>query len=877
MSWIDLTSRLLGSRPPPRTYHTCTFVPEENSLYVIGGTDGRRLYGDVHRLNVGNKCWERVSSILCGSRNALTVRARHSAVKIGDNIYIYGGIGGGTCVFAFNVKRSSMTRLKSLGRGPTGRFGHASAAINDSMYIVGGHNGKSYLNDIFRFCVPTKRWYQISVQGPVLLPRSLQLTACSLGGELLVFGGHVGAPMDHVWVLRENSGSGSTYNASSIKGRKSSRWVKVPLGGLDQDNYPAITNSQSVFVCSQSHPGRIALGSNSAQVYLIPGSIGANSRGDPSSYLLSKDSQTICEKGRTIVWTMKLKTDPSGRLERSQVDNACFAWSKVSVCGAAPPTRIGVGSAVVDVSKTACSILFYGGTISGFDMVRSAKSEEESLAKALNEFEGVSTGNISSLQKLTREWNVNDDLELDQEEDTIEDFESEFVLSHSALIQPKRPRDSLISVAIQEKKQEFEDTESSGCDFSRFFSVAVHILDLDATFQWEQLTVSGVAPRPEHGFTMTTLDGRNLLLLGGTDAEMGSTAECTLLRHQGVGNAEWSEAPIEESNHNPSGFLCHTSTYFGGNIRKLYVFGGTDLEVTTDALWILHMLDDRQWYWERALQTGDRHQKRTNWPPGRVLHAACSLGENLHIIGGSADRKLYWDIWVLNVTKGTPQGVEWSQYVQPEDTFKPRFGHSAVALTSNKRIYVFGGCLDSLKLEDVLSEKPTHSFRLSNELVEIDVGNRKYKCSSLNDIVSGTSPGPRYGHSCATVHALGVENICIFGGYGYRVWDDTKHIGKDVGNLRDVHVFNVKMDSWSSPKIENLLTTMPSQVLEFENDEDDEQSLARLHPSFPSARFGQGMSSFRSSIILFGGCSKGTADASMLLTVDLGKPTSSFR
>jgi len=245
MAWVEHAdwTTSLPAGVGGRTFHSCTYVPHLQQAFLIGGTDGQKLFGDVHVLSFLPKPgaevleWAQMDIQSSGSRNSFSPRSRHSAVHVDGKIYVFGGIGGGDPLFAMNIAKRRWMRLKTTGQGPCSRFAHiAIAQGGGSILVAGGHSGRAFLDDVFRFCTIARRWFKIPIRSDAQLPKSLYYTGCRVGSEVALFGGvPAGDRLDHMWVLKRPSGKSHTPNDAACK---LYHWQKVALFGVGGGGMP---------------------------------------------------------------------------------------------------------------------------------------------------------------------------------------------------------------------------------------------------------------------------------------------------------------------------------------------------------------------------------------------------------------------------------------------------------------------------------------------------------------------------------------------------------------------------------------------------------------------------------------------------------------
>jgi len=81
----------------------------------------------------------------------------HACPPAQDSIYVFGGEHEPRTplpndVFRYDTMRSQWSKVRTSGKAPCGRVGHAAVAIGDNMYVFGGRTGKDFgdssLNDL---------------------------------------------------------------------------------------------------------------------------------------------------------------------------------------------------------------------------------------------------------------------------------------------------------------------------------------------------------------------------------------------------------------------------------------------------------------------------------------------------------------------------------------------------------------------------------------------------------------------------------------------------------------------------------------------------------------------------------------------------------
>ncbi|XP_012088901.1 rab9 effector protein with kelch motifs isoform X2 [Jatropha curcas] len=124
-----------GDIPVPRDSHSAVAIG--NELFVYGGDCDDRYYGDVDVLDTDTMTWTKLIVQGCSPR----ARAGHSAVNIGNKVYVIGGVGDKhyyNDVWVLDVVACSWTRLDICGQQPQGRFSHTAVVTDSDIAIYGG-------------------------------------------------------------------------------------------------------------------------------------------------------------------------------------------------------------------------------------------------------------------------------------------------------------------------------------------------------------------------------------------------------------------------------------------------------------------------------------------------------------------------------------------------------------------------------------------------------------------------------------------------------------------------------------------------------------------------------------------------------------------
>lgn len=103
-------------------------------------------------------------------------RSGAASVVVQDKLYVFGGYGGGTGrlddFFAFDFNTSSWEAVPVLSDEKPGCRENNGVVISEtsqSIILFGGYNGRSWLNDLWRFDVVSQRWTCLEETSPDIL------------------------------------------------------------------------------------------------------------------------------------------------------------------------------------------------------------------------------------------------------------------------------------------------------------------------------------------------------------------------------------------------------------------------------------------------------------------------------------------------------------------------------------------------------------------------------------------------------------------------------------------------------------------------------------------------------------------------------------
>ncbi|KAL2490161.1 Uncharacterized protein Adt_25789 [Abeliophyllum distichum] len=221
-----------GNPPSPRESHTATLVNDEKLVIFGGSGEGESNYlNDLHVLDLKTMGWTSLEVQV----NIPAPRDSHSAVAVGNRLFVYGGDSGDRYqrdVNVFDMNTLTWSKLDAHGPSPGARAGHASVSIGTKVYVIGGVGDKQYYKDVWVLDVITSSWIQLDVclQKP---QGRFSHTATVTNSGIAIFGGcgEDERPLNELLILRIgvehptghiDSSAGRSFRTSDYKERKMS-------------------------------------------------------------------------------------------------------------------------------------------------------------------------------------------------------------------------------------------------------------------------------------------------------------------------------------------------------------------------------------------------------------------------------------------------------------------------------------------------------------------------------------------------------------------------------------------------------------------------------------------------------------------------------
>jgi len=222
-----LASKPTGDVPSKRYQHSGSTVGSK--IYYIGGQElPEKRFDDIYTFDTETMAVARVTPA-SGSPPRF---ARHSAVTIGDTVYLFGGFDGVSQHFhlaTFETHTNTWRTPTVLGDQPPSRTNHAAAALDGRMYLFGGMYKDStgandklvFLNDMYTLDTTSTplRWARVHQRGDIPPPRCGH-RLMALESRLILFGGGCGEQWDLKYAdVHVYNPSSNTWQRPKITGQ----------------------------------------------------------------------------------------------------------------------------------------------------------------------------------------------------------------------------------------------------------------------------------------------------------------------------------------------------------------------------------------------------------------------------------------------------------------------------------------------------------------------------------------------------------------------------------------------------------------------------------------------------------------------------------
>ncbi|XP_065851932.1 protein GLUTELIN PRECURSOR ACCUMULATION 3-like [Euphorbia lathyris] len=204
-----------GIPPCPRESHTATLIADDRIMIFGGSGEGEANYlNDLHVLDLKTMTWS--SPEVKG--DVPVPRDSHSAVAIGNKLFVYGGDRGDRYhgdVDVLDTNTMIWTKFVVRGCSPGVRAGHAAVNIGNKVCVIGGVGDKHYYNDVWILDVANCSWFQLDICGQQPQGR-FSHTAVFTYSDIAIYGGcgEDERPLNEVLILQ--LGADRPDNDSSI-------------------------------------------------------------------------------------------------------------------------------------------------------------------------------------------------------------------------------------------------------------------------------------------------------------------------------------------------------------------------------------------------------------------------------------------------------------------------------------------------------------------------------------------------------------------------------------------------------------------------------------------------------------------------------------
>ncbi|PHJ24773.1 leucine zipper-like transcriptional regulator [Cystoisospora suis] len=177
LQWIETDQR--GSVPSAR--EGASSVQHRNFIYLFGGRDGERYFGDFFCFDMPTRLWTSIDTLPLPAPPLMDSDFSSSRHGAADEEKVRPGAHGRVGDYGGEAETSS------ANGAPSPRYRHGAAAHRHCMYIFGGCNTEGLLNDLYVFNFDTRRWHAVESSN-VPSPR-MSVGAHIHKNSLYIFGG----------------------------------------------------------------------------------------------------------------------------------------------------------------------------------------------------------------------------------------------------------------------------------------------------------------------------------------------------------------------------------------------------------------------------------------------------------------------------------------------------------------------------------------------------------------------------------------------------------------------------------------------------------------------------------------------------------------
>ena len=260
--------------------------------------------------------------------------------------------------------------------------------------------------------------------------------------------------------------------------------------------------------------------------------------------------------------------------------------------------------------------------------------------------------------------------------------------------------------------------------------------------------------------------------------------DCGLVVEQpAVAQSGWHEVDpfgtrINHADWDVAARTGHSGAFVGGRLNRMYIFGGTTLNMLLNDLRYFNFVDD---LWHRVVPA----RAVAKWPSARHSHDMVSLADCLYLFGGiQQDGSHSNELWRFNITS-----VSWTLLSPSGDIVQPAgVASHTLTIVDDRWIYLFGGrTADGTFLSDMY-RWPVNVTTPSWEKLRTHGGKE-----SNHRLV---------GHS--SVFHQESRSLVIFGGF----LPDNARFPKRTSSLQ---MFNIDADWWSEINYDTTSAMAPKE------------------------------------------------------------------
>jgi len=181
----------------PRFGHSGVVIEDE--VYFYGGANGNGVLNDLYKYSVANNVWTRVRP-----ENGSPSFAFHSGVMHGKDMVLFGSE---RAVYSYHSLNNTWRRVEiDLDSYGIPSVGHSAVVVGDSMFIFGGRNTEDFVPHLFKWDFSSNTLVDISNGLRSSFARGFH-SAVWDGTKMIVYGGvsYDWVPLNEMWFYFPNN------------------------------------------------------------------------------------------------------------------------------------------------------------------------------------------------------------------------------------------------------------------------------------------------------------------------------------------------------------------------------------------------------------------------------------------------------------------------------------------------------------------------------------------------------------------------------------------------------------------------------------------------------------------------------------------------